>query len=341
MNSLSKIVFFLLLLTTGCHEKNATSFIPILSVTPFIPVYGYKRGESVITISSNTNWNINSSYSWCRRSLETGNGNTSITIITHRNELKEERQATFYITAKNASNTTLSINQNAFEPAIADSIVPDNTDMRDLTSLELSKLMGIGWNRGNTLEAINITNGVNTVRATGGRNTYRHLIEQSYLTNISLADKYFKLPKDNTENRLFAEIHFYDPYSFTLQTDGNYKNRWGINLIEGDATEKGQEKWGDESSRSVKTNFIDKSIPGILDEYGTIHRTSLSSGQEEKTQSQLDYLKYVTSAAVENEMGPFYLDNGVTGNNGFALFSRIDGSQTDPQEIQAIINYSE
>ncbi|GAO29790.1 endo-1,4-beta-xylanase A precursor [Geofilum rubicundum JCM 15548] len=41
-------------------------------------------------------------------------------------------------------------------------IEPDNTDMRAMSALELSALMGAGWNLGNSLEAITVNNGIFT-----------------------------------------------------------------------------------------------------------------------------------------------------------------------------------
>ena len=46
------------------------------------------------------------------------------------------------------------------EPDLEDYIDPDNTDMRNLTSFELAAEMGVGWNLGNSLEAMLSNNGV-------------------------------------------------------------------------------------------------------------------------------------------------------------------------------------
>jgi len=64
------------------------------------------------------------------------------------------------------------------------------------------------------------------VRSTGGRNHYRHLLVQGYNTNIDHTINYFIIPGDVTENRLIVEVHYYDPYNFTLNTDSSI-TQWG------------------------------------------------------------------------------------------------------------------
>src|SRR5690606_14500704 len=57
---------------------------------------------------------------------------------------------------------------------------------------------------------------VNAVRSTGGRNAYRNLAVQSYNTNIQQAVNYLVMPQDVATKRLMAEVHYYDPFDFTL-----------------------------------------------------------------------------------------------------------------------------
>ena len=55
------------------------------------------------------------------------------------------------------TNQNLSVGSatiNGFSKVLLDSIPPDNTGMRNLTSVQLSKEMVPGWNAGNSLEAI-------------------------------------------------------------------------------------------------------------------------------------------------------------------------------------------
>jgi endoglucanase len=178
---------------------------------------------------------------------------------------------------------------------------------------------------------------VNTVRATGGRNAYRHLIVQAYNTNIEYATNYLTMPADTTSDRLMTEVHFYDPYDFALQEDGGYKTQWGSPFAGGDVSSWGQEDWVNYAFGLMKTNFIDKGIGVIVGEYGAILRSALTSGLQEHIRARNYYLEYVSKAARNNELVPFYWDNGNTGNNGFGLFDRYTGGIVYQDAVNAII----
>ena len=180
---------------------------------------------------------------------------------------------------------------------------------------------------------------VNTVRATGGRNTYRFLVVQGYVTNIEYAKKYMVMPADPTNDRLMAEVHYYDPYDFALQTSSGYKTGWGEIPGYNDRSTWGQESWVNTAFGYMKTTFVDKGIPVILGEYGAIYRSSLTDGILTNHIESLNYyLNYLTSKAMKNGMVPFYWDNGSTENNGFALFDRTNGTLLRKDAISAIIS---
>ncbi|MHA7100822.1 cellulase family glycosylhydrolase [Roseivirga pacifica] len=182
---------------------------------------------------------------------------------------------------------------------------------------------------------------INTVRATGGRNTYRHLVVQTFNTNIEHGVNHLIIPEDETDDRMLVEVHFYDPYQFALQEDGG-KSLWG-RAHAGDAQHSGwgDEDWIDQTFASVKTNFVDAGYGVILGEYGAILRTELpSAGYDGHVTARNNYLNYVTSKALENGMVPVYWDNGHTGNNGFGLFDRATGEQAYADAIQAITSAS-
>lgn len=64
---------------------------------------------------------------------------------------------------------------------------------------------------------------VDTVRAGGGNNPQRILIVQAYNTNAEYAISGLQIPDDTAENKIMAEFHFYDPWSFA----GEGRNSWG------------------------------------------------------------------------------------------------------------------
>lgn len=179
---------------------------------------------------------------------------------------------------------------------------------------------------------------VNAVRATGGRNTYRHLVVQGYNTNFTHTINGFVMPEDATENRLFIETHFYDPWEFAIKTDGTFNTQWGAPAAGGDVSLWGQEDHVDASFASMKSEFVDKGIALILGEYSPTHRTDLIGEAYTLHQaSRVYYIEYVTRAALKSKMVPMYWDNGHAGNNGSAIFNRSSGELVDQEALDAIM----
>ncbi|GAO29791.1 endo-1,4-beta-xylanase A precursor [Geofilum rubicundum JCM 15548] len=179
---------------------------------------------------------------------------------------------------------------------------------------------------------------VSAIRATGGRNHYRHLVVQGFNTNITHTFNGFIMPDDVVENRLMAEVHYYDPYEFALKTETPFNTQWGESYADGDVTSWGQEAWVNEAFGMMKEQFVDQGVPVIIGEYGAIHRKGLiGEAYTAHKASREYYLEYVTRAMVQNGLIPVYWDNGHAGNDGFALFNRNDGSVVDPGALDAII----
>jgi endoglucanase len=180
---------------------------------------------------------------------------------------------------------------------------------------------------------------VDAVRSTGGKNTWRNIVVQSYNTNISYASDYMTMPSDaeGVVDRLMAEVHFYDPYDFTLDATSSIY-LWGSEFT-GSPNESnwGQEAWVDEAFGIVKTKFVDNNIPVILGEYGATLRSTLSpSAYADHIKSRNHYLNYINQKAKDNGIIPFYWDNGATGNNGSGLFNRATGEQVHSDAIESI-----
>ena len=178
---------------------------------------------------------------------------------------------------------------------------------------------------------------VTAVRSTGGKNTYRNLIVQGYNTNIGQTYTYMTMPTDPTSNRLMAEVHFYDPFDFTLDATST-KYYWGADFAGlGNTSTWGQEAWVNSEFAKVKTKFIDNNIPVILGEYGPMLRSALT-GQTliNHIASRNHYLNYVTNKALEIGIVPVYWDNGPMGNNSSGLFNRSTGAVADAVAVEAI-----
>jgi len=172
---------------------------------------------------------------------------------------------------------------------------------------------------------------VKTVRATGGRNTYRYLVVQAYNTNIDNGVNYLKMPTDPTANRLMVEVHFYDPYEFTLSSDAAI-TQWGSAGASGKKA-----TWGDESNvdaqfGKMKTSFGDKGHPVLIGEYGCILKNTTDNPA-----FRVAWNKYVTSSATKLGLVPFYWDNGGTGSGGMGLFDRNTGKQAYADIVKAMV----
>jgi endoglucanase len=176
---------------------------------------------------------------------------------------------------------------------------------------------------------------VNAVRATGGNNAVRHLIVQGFNTNIDYTLAVNTLPTDTATRRLMMEIHFYDPYDFTLNGASSIW-QWGAGATDPAATEPwGNEAHVDAQFQKMKAAWVDKGVPVILGEYGVISRPDIAGSQAYRQA----WDRYVTHAAFARGIVPFYWDNGTTGDSHtMALFDRATGRQADSAIIGALVN---
>lgn len=176
---------------------------------------------------------------------------------------------------------------------------------------------------------------VDAVRATGGNNATRHLVVQGFNTNIDYTvGCNATLPTDTVANRLMMEVHFYDPYNFTLNSSGSIW-QWGANATSPANTETwANEAFVDGQFQKMKTNFIDKGIPVILGEYAASSKTEFdAAGTYRKAWDQ-----YITRAAYTRGVVPMYWDAGSTANHGSGLFNRSTATQAYPDVISVIVN---
>lgn len=175
---------------------------------------------------------------------------------------------------------------------------------------------------------------VTTVRATGGRNATRHLVVQGFNTNIDHTVNFADIPVDTVANRLMMEVHYYDPYNFTLNENSNI-TQWGAIATDPNVTETwANEAWVDTQFQRMKTNFVDQGIGVILGEYGVISRPNVANHEVYRTY----WNEYITESAVRHGLVPVYWDNGYAGNAGMAIFDRNNGNQLYPAIIDAIVS---
>ena len=173
---------------------------------------------------------------------------------------------------------------------------------------------------------------VDAVRASGGNNARRHLVVQGFNTHIAHTVQHLVLPKDSAADRLMVEVHYYDPFHFTIDEKSKLW-QWGR-----DATDpKAKDSWGDEAHvdaefDTMKQRFIDRGIAVVLGEYGVIARPQ-QPGSERYREA---WNRHVTRAALQRGMVPMVWDNGVTGARGMGLFDRASGHVVHPGLLQAL-----
>jgi endoglucanase len=198
-----------------------------------------------------------------------------------------------------------------------------------------------------TVEYYTVQNGynqtfVNTVRSTGGRNAYRYLAVQGFNTNIDYTNRFFVMPADAEQSRLLVEVHYYDPYNFTINTNSTI-TQWGKYATNPAKTETwANESWADAQFKKMKIKFIDKGYGVLLGEYGTIARLSLGSTalNKEHASYRVYWTQYITRSLERHGLVPMYWDNGGTGDKGMGIFNRSTGAKAYPDIVKAVVDTS-
>jgi len=184
---------------------------------------------------------------------------------------------------------------------------------------------------------------IDAVRSTGGRNSFRNLIIQSFNTNIDQAVSNLIVSKDEIPNRLMIEVHYYDPWDFCgLENDESWatvKHLWGKDFAQyGAISSWGQENHVVTQFQKMKSTFVDKGYPVILGEYGAARRSALSGKQlKYHLESRAHFFLYVAEQAKNFGIVPFIWDNGSGNNMGNGLFNRYDGTIIDDQALKAYL----
>jgi aryl-phospho-beta-D-glucosidase BglC (GH1 family) len=166
---------------------------------------------------------------------------------------------------------------------------------------------------------------VNAVRATGGNNSSRTLVVQTYNTNPWHGLNYFSLPSDSAGNRLMVEVHFYDPYDFTINPTGPCL-AWGAPYPQYSQCSWAQEAYVDDLFSRVKNKWVNAGIPVMIGEYAAAQRANLNES------SRLYWHEYVNRAAKNNGIKTFLWDTG----NSSGVFHRNNGAITNQALLDAI-----
>lgn len=183
---------------------------------------------------------------------------------------------------------------------------------------------------------------IDTVRATGGKNSYRTLVVQGPSTDIEKTRNWMhQLPEDPTKDRMMLELHYYSPYNFTLMAEdaswGKAAYYWGKDFMSDTDSERNastDEDYVDQMFSSVKKQFVDAGIPVILGEFGADIRGKLTGDERTRhLNSRAHYFNYVTKSAIAHGLVPFYWDTGT-------LLDRRQNKVLDQQALNALMSGS-
>lgn len=179
---------------------------------------------------------------------------------------------------------------------------------------------------------------VDAVRATGANNETRTLIIQGPNTNIDNSVKFVTtslMPKDKTTGRIMFEVHYYDPYQYTLMYE---EQDWGAGEPIIPQYFYGADFLGSDSKRNagynawaksvdttyangehtktqfakMKSSFVDKGYPVIVGEFGANIRTPDLSGSDldKHKKGRIQWHKDVAQAAKSNGITAILWDMG-------------------------------
>ena len=168
---------------------------------------------------------------------------------------------------------------------------------------------------------------IDAVRATGGKNYYRHLVVQTYACSGWSGLSGFIIPTDKVESRLSVEFHDYDPYDYA---GGGTYYYWGKKYRDmGKRTPNDDETAMKNYFDRIVNSWWKKGLGVVLGEYGaTCHYTN------DDKQTQMENLQYyykcMVSAARERGFAAFAWDNNAFGNGTekFGIFRRAGGTMT-------------
>ncbi len=156
MKKIKYVFYFAALLVSyvSCSSDDPAAD-PELEVVKTEFAFGEEASKQPLTIQTNVDWNLSSSASWCTLSKTSGKaGTVQVEISVTANTALFKRTGT--ITVRTASHTeTIAINQAGLTHAIA----ANNAGMSS-NAITLAKKIHLGWNLGNTLEAMSKVNGV-------------------------------------------------------------------------------------------------------------------------------------------------------------------------------------
>lgn len=168
---------------------------------------------------------------------------------------------------------------------------------------------------------------VDTVRSTGGNNSSRCLVVNTYAANTHYNNlDEFVIPTDTADNSIIVEVHYYQPYKYTTVTYPDNRT------------------WTDENGKfnmngtlyNLYNHFTSKGVPVIIGEFGVANK--------ENTADRCDYSEYLVTQAKGYGIKCFWWDPGgdtaPDPNYGYlatmTLYDRFTNEWVYPELVKSI-----
>ncbi|HEX6431974.1 MAG TPA: cellulase family glycosylhydrolase [Niastella sp.] len=151
-------LFLIVVSFFSCEKKD--TIVPNVSLSSPEALFTVNGGESEVTITSNTNWSLKSydALDWLQISQRTGNaGSTTIKITVPANTAFANRATTLLIATADGEPIQLSVTQfsrSRLYSSYNTSPKPADATGMGSTAAQLAARIKMGWNLGNTMEAI-------------------------------------------------------------------------------------------------------------------------------------------------------------------------------------------
>ena len=179
-------------------------------------------------------------------------------------------------------------------------------------------------------EALNILNQafVDTVRATGGNNSKRALLITTFAAQVVKSGvEDLAIPEDD---HIIVSLHAYTPYSYTY----NSKESWEVFTF---TDSVGKEI--DKVFKIIDRYFIEKDIPVIITEYGSVSKSETGSTERNDAEN-VKWVKYYLERAKQSGIPCVWWDNGYyySGNELFGMLNRGSCTWYLPELVEAIMS---
>lgn len=137
-----------------CSKKNVVT--PELSVSLSEIVFQANGGTSDVNITSNVQWNISNPASWLQLNKTGGNSSpASVQLTAAANTTGASRSAILEVNAGNSQVRRINVTQaSSLYPGYNISPAPADATGMGSTAVQLAAKFKLGWNIGNTMEAI-------------------------------------------------------------------------------------------------------------------------------------------------------------------------------------------